>query len=79
MKAPAGLRVGACTHTGLVRGANEDDYLLATPTQVPGSAFLAAVADGMGGAAGGAEASRTDPSSTSQGELVPASSSSSSS
>lgn len=59
MKAPAGLRVGACTHTGLVRGANEDDYLLATPTQVQGSAFLAAVADGMGGAAGGAEASRT--------------------
>ena len=59
MKAPAGLRVGVCTHTGLVRGANEDDYLLATPNQVAGAAFLAAVADGMGGAAGGAEASRT--------------------
>ena len=58
MKLPAGLAVGVCSHTGLVRGANEDDYLLATP---PGEdpAFIAAVADGMGGVAGGAEASRT--------------------
>lgn len=59
MKVPAGLRVGVCSHTGLVRGSNEDDYLLATPPRVVGSAFVAAVADGMGGAAGGAEASRT--------------------
>ena len=59
MKVPAGLRVGVCSHTGLVRGANEDDYLLATPPRVAGAAFVAAVADGMGGAAGGAEASRT--------------------
>ena len=59
MKVPAGLRVGVCSHTGLLRGANEDDYLLATPPRVVGAAFVAAVADGMGGAAGGAEASRT--------------------
>ena len=59
MKVPDGLRVGVCSHTGLVRGANEDDYLLATPPHVEGAAFVAAVADGMGGAAGGAEASRT--------------------
>lgn len=59
MKVPEGLRVGACSHTGLVRGANEDDYLLATPPHVEGAAFVAAIADGMGGAAGGAEASRT--------------------
>ncbi|MEC8653563.1 MAG: protein phosphatase 2C domain-containing protein [Planctomycetota bacterium] len=59
MKLPAGLRVGVCSHTGLVRGANEDDYLLSTPQHVAGAGFIAAVADGMGGAAGGAEASRT--------------------
>jgi len=59
MKVPEGLRVGVCSHTGLVRGANEDDYLLATPPHVEGAAFVAAIADGMGGAAGGAEASRT--------------------
>ena len=58
MKIPAGLAVGVCSHTGLVRGANEDDYLLAAPAG-DGSSFIAAIADGMGGAAGGAEASRT--------------------
>lgn len=57
MKAPAGITVGACTHTGLVRSSNEDDYLLGA-LPAPG-AFLAAIADGMGGMAGGAEASRT--------------------
>lgn len=57
MKVPANLRVGVCSHTGLVRTGNEDDYLLgALPTPGP---FFAAVADGMGGLAGGAEASRT--------------------
>jgi len=59
MKVPAGLRVGVCSHTGLVRGGNEDDYLLATPPRIAGAVFVAAIADGMGGAAGGAEASRT--------------------
>lgn len=57
MKMPAGVSVGACSHTGLVRSSNEDDYLLgALPAPGP---FLAAIADGMGGMAGGAEASRT--------------------
>jgi serine/threonine protein phosphatase PrpC len=57
VKVPPHLRVGACSHTGLVRSSNEDDYLLA---DLPGSGtFVAAIADGMGGLAGGAEASRT--------------------
>ncbi|MAD34739.1 MAG: hypothetical protein CMJ88_13425 [Planctomycetes bacterium] len=59
MKVPEGLRVGTCSHTGLVRGANEDDYLLATSIRAGAVSFVAAIADGMGGAAGGAEASRT--------------------
>jgi serine/threonine protein phosphatase PrpC len=55
--APAGLDVGACTHTGRVRSTNEDDLLLwAGP--VGGELFLALLADGMGGLVGGAEASR---------------------
>ncbi len=58
MKIPAGLQVGVCSHTGLVRGANEDDYLVATMS-LDGGGLIAAIADGMGGAAGGAEASRT--------------------
>jgi PPM family protein phosphatase len=58
MKLSAGVAVGVCSHTGLVRGGNEDDYLLATPPD-NSHAFVAAVADGMGGVAGGAEASRT--------------------
>lgn len=57
MKVPASLQVGAASHTGHVRSSNEDDYLLAS---AGGSGpFLAAIADGMGGMAGGAEASRT--------------------
>ena len=56
MKIPAHLRVGACSHPGLVRTANEDDYLLGA---LPDGTFFAAVADGMGGLAGGGEASRT--------------------
>jgi protein phosphatase len=59
VKVPAGLRVGVCSHTGLVRGANEDDFLVTAPPNDEGGVFLAAVADGMGGAVGGAEASRT--------------------
>lgn len=58
MKLPAGVEVGVCSHTGLVRGANEDDYLVAT-LPLDGGGLIAAIADGMGGAAGGAEASRT--------------------
>ena len=57
MKVPANLRVGVCSHTGLVRSNNEDDYLLGS-LPAPGP-FFAAIADGMGGLAGGAEASRT--------------------
>lgn len=59
MKVPAGLAVGVCSHTGLVRGGNEDDYLLAACPGPDGPTFVAAIADGMGGSAGGAEASRT--------------------
>ncbi len=58
MKLPARFAIGAATHTGLVRGANEDDYLIVAPD--PSVSFLVvAVADGLGGTAGGAEASRT--------------------
>ncbi len=56
MKLPANVAVGACSHTGKVRTNNEDDYLLGA---LDGGPFLAAIADGMGGLAGGAEASRT--------------------
>lgn len=56
MKLPANVVVGACSHTGKVRTNNEDDYLLGA---LDGGPFLAAIADGMGGLAGGAEASRT--------------------
>ena len=57
MKVPPNLAVGVCSHTGHVRNHNEDDYLLGS---VPDTyLFLAAIADGMGGLAGGAEASRT--------------------
>lgn len=58
MKLPSRFSVGAATHTGLVRGANEDDYLVVA-RDPHGSSLLVAVADGLGGAAGGAEASRT--------------------
>jgi serine/threonine protein phosphatase PrpC len=57
MKVPARFRVGVCSHAGLVRSVNEDDYLLASAAS-PDFLF-AGVADGMGGLAGGAEASRT--------------------
>lgn len=56
MKVPPWLAVGVCSHPGRVRRTNEDDYLLGA---VPGTGeLLAAIADGMGGLAGGAEASR---------------------
>lgn len=57
MKLPPGIALGVATHTGLVRSTNEDDYLIAAGG-FDGS-LLCAIADGMGGAAGGAEASRS--------------------
>ncbi len=50
------LDVGVATHTGLQRSVNEDDFLLLSLPDDAGT--LLAIADGMGGAAGGAEASR---------------------
>lgn len=59
MKLPRGFDVGTATHTGWVRANNEDDFLVGSlPTPVSGGPLLCAIADGMGGAAGGAEASR---------------------
>ena len=59
MRIPAEFRVGSATHTGLVRSANEDDYLVIAPPDRRPFALVAAIADGMGGVAGGGEASRT--------------------
>ncbi|MFM1873938.1 MAG: hypothetical protein RL398_3360, partial [Planctomycetota bacterium] len=58
MRLPPGVAVGAATHTGLVRTNNEDDYLLGTVGEGATGVLLAGLADGIGGAAGGAEASR---------------------
>ena len=58
MKVPAGFQVGAATHTGCVRVNNEDDFLLGALLPPGPELLLAAIADGMGGAAGGGEASR---------------------
>lgn len=57
MMLPSRFRAGACSHAGSVRAANEDDYLLACAGG--DGPFFVGVADGMGGHAGGAEASRT--------------------
>jgi protein phosphatase len=54
---PSHLEVGAASHTGRVRSANEDDYLVLAPQGAAGECLFA-VADGMGGTVGGAEASR---------------------
>lgn len=59
MKVPGEFRVATATHTGLVRGANEDDFLVIAPPDRRPLDLTVAVADGMGGVAGGAEASRT--------------------
>ncbi len=57
---PSNLDVGVATHTGLVRTANEDDFLLLMPrdSDLRTRANLLVIADGMGGVSGGAEASR---------------------
>ncbi len=59
MRIPPQFEVGVATHTGRVRATNEDDYLLVAPPSGKPFSLLAAVADGLGGAAGGAEASRS--------------------
>lgn len=59
MKIPGGYGVGVSTHTGWVRVNNEDDFLLGSAEETGAPLLLCAIADGMGGAAGGAEASRT--------------------
>jgi len=61
MRIGTDIRVGAATHTGSVRGTNEDDYLLVESAdrelaEHVGRIFV--LADGMGGVTGGGEASR---------------------
>jgi len=54
--------LGVATHTGRVRSTNEDDFLLYSPQSAEEDAtrgWFLAIADGMGGLTGGAEASRT--------------------
>ena len=58
MNLPRAFAVGAATHTGWVRANNEDDFLIGSPPGPGAAMLLCAIADGMGGAAGGAEASR---------------------
>jgi protein phosphatase len=56
------IALGVSTHTGRVRSANEDDYLICAPqdeAELRSRGWFLAIADGMGGATGGAEASRT--------------------
>lgn len=56
------LDLGVATHTGRVRSANEDDFLLYSPQtaeEMVERGWFLAIADGMGGTTGGAEASRT--------------------
>lgn len=74
MKMPAGLEVGVDTHTGRARASNEDDFLLYAPD---GAALrdevgtLIAIADGMGGVSGGAEASRAAVRALLEGFVLP--------
>lgn len=58
MNVPVAFAVGAATHTGWVRANNEDDFLVASAPAPAKPLLVCAVADGLGGAAGGAEASR---------------------
>lgn len=59
MQVPTTYALGSASHTGHVRVNNEDDYLLGAIDPERGGMLFCAIADGMGGAAGGAEASRT--------------------
>lgn len=56
VRVAAGVELGAATHAGRVRTENEDDYLVLS--QPESGVLLVAIADGMGGLAGGADASR---------------------
>jgi protein phosphatase len=58
VKLPQAYDVGAATHTGWVRANNEDDFLIGSLPAPADGPLVCAIADGMGGAAGGAEASR---------------------
>lgn len=58
MNVPAAFVLGSASHTGNVRLNNEDDYLLGALLPPDDELLVCAVADGMGGTAGGAEASR---------------------
>lgn len=58
MRIRGSLDLGVSTHTGMQRHANEDDYLVLSGAGAARGADLVAIADGMGGMAGGAEASR---------------------
>lgn len=59
MRVRGSVDLGVATHTGMQRHANEDDYLVLSGVDNAHGADLFAIADGMGGMAGGAEASRT--------------------
>ena len=58
MRLRTDIELGVATHSGQVRSTNEDDYLILAPLEAEGAGRLFAVADGMGGVVGGAEASR---------------------
>lgn len=62
MRLLTSVDLGVATHTGRVRSANEDDFLLYSPQsaeELVDRGWFLAIADGMGGVMGGAEASRT--------------------
>ncbi|MEY2982048.1 MAG: hypothetical protein RL562_2275 [Planctomycetota bacterium] len=63
VRVPEELELAVATHVGRVRTSNQDDYLILMPSSAAGTprgraGCLLAIADGMGGVAGGAQASR---------------------